>query len=110
MDTARLNLNDKDIYNWFLQLQHSIDNVPAHFAYIADEMGHQEFSDAKQRLCLVPTHVIKDACYEISRQGKRITLIGGGWFVFEALILTRSIYEDGTVEHGFANEKIDVYS
>jgi hypothetical protein len=65
MDTERLNLSDDNIYTWFPQLQLSNDSVPAHFVHNVDEICHQEFYDAKQRLCVAPAHVIKDACYEI---------------------------------------------
>jgi hypothetical protein len=40
--------------------------------YNDDEMGQQEFSDIRQRLCVVRAHVMKDAYYEIARQGKKL--------------------------------------
>jgi hypothetical protein len=36
-------------------------NRQAHFVCNVDEIGHHEFSDAKQRLCIVPAHVIKNS-------------------------------------------------
>jgi hypothetical protein len=94
MDTARLNVNDWDMNTWFLQLQHLINNVPAHFVYNADQMGHRKFSDAKQRLCVVPALVMKDAYYDVSRQGERQTLIAcvgaDGSYLKPTLIVTRS--------------------
>jgi hypothetical protein len=75
MDMARLNLNDSDTNTWFLQPRHLSNNAPAHFVYNVNGMGHDEFSDPRQRLCVVPELVAKDAYYDISRQGKGITLI-----------------------------------
>jgi hypothetical protein len=79
-----------------------------------DEMGHQEYADAKPKTCVVPSHVEAKSHYSVSRRGKRITLIAcvsaDGSYVTPALIIPRATYEDELAEYGLTDEKIVIYS
>jgi hypothetical protein len=115
MEAERMNVPDQAVYTWFENLSRSIDGVPPHFVFNMDEMGHQDYADAKVKRCLLPAHVNDSRpCYEVSRRGKRITLIGcvvaDGSYLRPALIVSRSTYEDEVLEYGLTEEKLEVYS
>jgi hypothetical protein len=52
MEAERMNVPDEEISAWFRKLQESIDGVPAHFVFNMDEMGHQDYADAKDKVCI----------------------------------------------------------
>lgn len=114
IEAERLRVSDEDILAWFMQLRESIDGAPPHFVFNMDEMGHQDYADARHKLCVIPSYVTEKAYYEVSRRGKRISLIAciaaDGSYMRPALILTRSTYDDELLEFGLTSEKIDVYS
>jgi hypothetical protein len=114
MEMKRLNVPDDAVHNWFTTLHDGISGTPAHFVYDMDEMGHQEYADAKPIQCVVPAYVFDMPYYEVSRRGKRITLIvciaADGSCVRPALIPFRQTYDDELVEYGFPPEVIEIYS
>jgi hypothetical protein len=114
MEAERLNVKDEDVRAWFASLSEAIDGVPAHFILNMDEMGHQEYADAKQIPCIVPAYATGTPHYEVSRRGKRITLIAcvaaDGSYCRPALVITRATYDDELIEYGFTPEKLEIYS
>jgi hypothetical protein len=114
MESERMSVPEEEIYNWFVRLREKIDGIPSHFVYNMDEMGHQEYADAKPKTCIVPSHVAEKPYYSVSRRGKRITLIAcvaaDGSYVTPALIIPRVTYEDELAEYGLTDEKIVIYS
>jgi hypothetical protein len=59
-----------------------------------DEMGHQEWADAAEKVCFVPIYHAGDrVCYPVSRTGKRITLLAcvaaEGSFLKPAIVIPR---------------------
>jgi hypothetical protein len=93
MEMERLNVPDDAVHNWFTTLHDGISGTSAHFVYNMDEMGHQEYADAKPIQCVAPAYVSDTPYYEVSLSGKRITRIAcvtaDGSYVRPALILSR---------------------
>jgi hypothetical protein len=115
MEDARLHVTEEDVYNWFVRLRDAIEGVPSAFVYNMDEMGHEEYADRKEKKCVVPSHVQGQVFYEVSRQGKRITLVAcvasDGSFVRPNIIISRATYDDDIVLFGIKpGENIDIYS
>jgi hypothetical protein len=75
MEMERLNMPDDAVHNGFTILDDSISDPPAHFVYNMDEMGHQEYADAKPIQYVAPAYVADMPYYEVSHRGKWITLI-----------------------------------
>jgi hypothetical protein len=98
MEAQRLRARDEDVLVWISALDDAIGGVPAHFVLNSDEMGQQQYSGAKQLMCVVPACVARAICYQVSRRWKRITLIAylasDGLYLRPGLILTRQTYEN----------------
>jgi hypothetical protein len=115
MEVERMNVPDQAVYHWFSKLRDRFRdlNVPAHFVFNMDEMGHQDYADAKEKTCIVPRYVTEKQYYEVSRRGKRITLIAciaaDGSCLRSALIIHRATYETEIQESGLTEEKLRVY-
>jgi hypothetical protein len=115
MEEARMHVMDQDIYNYFGRLKEVLENCPAPLAYNMDEMGHEEYADRKEKTVVVPSNVQGQVYYEVSRQGKRITLVAcvaaDGSFVKPSLIISRKTFEDELVLFGFVpGENVDFYN
>jgi hypothetical protein len=80
-----------------------------------DEMGHQDWADAHDTICVVPRDIPDDEVfYPVSRTGKRITLIaciaGDGSYIRPCLIIPRKTFDDELLCFGFTPEKVEIYS
>jgi hypothetical protein len=80
-----------------------------------DEMGHQIWSDARDTIYFVPSHLSdRELYYTVPRAGKRITLIAcisvDGSYVCPALVISRQTFEDELFLHIFTSEKVELYS
>jgi hypothetical protein len=104
------------IEGYFDTLQNLITNVPADFVFNFDEMGHQDFANAQQLVCIVPREEASSSSvyYPVSRSGKRITLLAriaaDGSFMRPAVVLARKTYEDEILETRLTSEKLELYS
>jgi hypothetical protein len=79
-----------------------------------DEMGHQDWADAHEKVCYVPATVQPTRiAYPFSRKGKRITFIGciagDGSFMRPALVISRKTFKDELRLLGYTSEKIEIY-
>jgi hypothetical protein len=104
IDTCRLGVTPQAIQD-FERLAVALEGVPAHFVFNMDEMGHQEFADAPNKTAYIPvTAKEKEVYYPVSRNGKRITLIGciaaDGSYIRPAIIIPRKTYDDELVNFG----------
>lgn len=91
------------------------DGTPAHFAFIMDEMRHQEWGDRNAQICFVPVfHLDGHVTVPIPEVRKRITLVacisGDGSFLKWMIIIHRKTDDDGLVLMGFTSEKLTVRS
>jgi hypothetical protein len=89
----------EQIEEYFVRVNGLITGSTAHFSFNRDEMGHQDWADAHEKVCYVPATVQPTRIgYPVSRKGKRITLIGciagDGSFLLPALVISRKTFED----------------
>jgi hypothetical protein len=114
MEDKRLAVTQEQIRAYFHTLYETVNGVPAHFLFNMDEMGHQPWADARDKVCFVPTnHSGATVNYPVSRTGRRITLIGciaaDGSFLRPSVIIPRKTYDDDLMLYGLTPEKVDVY-
>jgi hypothetical protein len=115
MDQSRIQVPVEDIRAHFQSLWNNISGAPAHFVFNMDEMGHQEWADAPEKVCFVPvSHAPDHVFYPVPRTGKRITLIAccsaDGGVVRPAIVIPRKTFEDDELcTIGLSSEKVDIY-
>jgi hypothetical protein len=115
IETKRAEVTVEQIQEHFERLSANLSGVPAHFVFNIDEMGHQEWADATQKVCFVPvSHTEKQVYYPVPRMGKRITLLAcvaaDGSFLKPTVIIPRKTYDEDLYLLGMTPEKVKLYS
>jgi hypothetical protein len=115
MEDKRLHVTPEQIQAHFTAMFEQISGVPAHFIFNMDEMGHQDWADAHETVCFVPSDIPDEIFYyPVSRAGKRITLIAAiaadGSYLRPAIIIPRETFDDELLLTGLTPEKVEIYS
>jgi hypothetical protein len=115
MESNRLEVTGEQVTNYFSHLFQTISGAPCHFVFNMDEMGHQDWADAKETVCYGSADSTEDRLYyPVPRTGKRITLIAciaaDGSFLRPALVIARKTFDDELALQGYTSEKVEVYS
>jgi hypothetical protein len=98
-EETRTQVSAIEIENWFLLLQGKCQNIPAHFLFNMDEMGHQSWADAHSHIVYVPfDHTNPTTPIATQRTGRRITLVAGigldGSYLKPLIIIPRKSIEN----------------
>jgi hypothetical protein len=96
MEDHRLAVIPGAILDYFQRVIESIDNVPAHFVFNADEMGYREWTDRHEQICFVPVfHPGDQFDYPVSRVGRQITVFAyiaaDGSYAMPLVIIPRKL-------------------
>jgi hypothetical protein len=76
MEDKRVEVTQEQILQFFTEAIERIEGVPSHFVFNMDEMGHAEWADRTEKVCMGPsTHEGDRVSLPVSRAGKRITLM-----------------------------------
>jgi hypothetical protein len=115
MEERRLQVAHEDVEAYFGRLDEALQDVPAHFVYNMDEMGHQEWADRPEKVCYVPTsHPQAHAYFPVPRTGKRITLVAcvaaNGSFLKPLIVVPRKTDDSDLALTGITDEKVAIYS
>jgi hypothetical protein len=113
-DAKRVDVTAAQIQSHFATLSGTIEGARAHFVFNMDEMGHQEWSAAHQKICIVPVGSDHDQLYYlVPRTGKRVTLIGcisaDGSFLKPTVVIPRKTYDEHIELLGLTSEKVIIY-
>jgi hypothetical protein len=114
MEDTRMAVTIEQIEQHFALLTDLLTGVPSPFVCNMDEMGHQEWADATEKVCYVPSDLqTNHVNYPVSRKGKRITLIAcisaDGSFMRPALVISRKTFEDELLLFGYTPDKVEIY-
>jgi hypothetical protein len=114
MEDTRMAVTIEQISEHFALLSKLLTDVPAQFVWNMDEMGHQDWPDAVDKVCYVPAELpTNHVTYPVSRKGKRITLIAcigaDGSFMRPALVISRKTFEDELLLFGYTPDKVEIY-
>jgi hypothetical protein len=115
MESNRMEVTTEQITNYFCHLFNTISGAPSHFVFNMDEMGHQDWADAKETVCYGPANSTEERLYyPVPRSGKRITLIAciatDGSFLRPGLVIARKTYDNELALQGYTSEKVEIYS
>jgi hypothetical protein len=115
MEDLRIAVTPQQIENFFREAFSVIEGVPAHFIFNMDEMGHQEWADRKQVVCVIPSfHQDNHVNVPVPRTGKRITMIAcitlDGSFLKPTIIVPRKTVDTDLILTGMTSEKVTVKS
>jgi hypothetical protein len=115
IDAKRIEVTIDQIRDYFSRLFAPVSGAPAHFVFSMDEMGHQEWADAPDKVCFVPVSHRGDHVFSpVSRTGKRITLLAcvaaDGSFLKPAVVIPRKTYDEDLLLFGMTPEKVQLYS
>jgi hypothetical protein len=76
MEDRRTKMMPEVISEFFRRAIETIDGVPSHFVFNMDEMGHQDWADRAEQVCVISsTHESDHVYLPVSRAGKRTTLM-----------------------------------
>jgi hypothetical protein len=105
MDDQRMMVSREKIIEYIDVLYGTVHNARAAFIFNMDEMGHQDWADAHDVICIVPTERDDSPLYyPVKRSGKRITLVAciaaDGSYMKPTVILSRKTYETEVFERG----------
>jgi hypothetical protein len=115
MEAMRVAVSSEQIEEFFGEAFRIIQGVPAHFIFNMDEMGHQEWADRQEMVCVVPSfHEGDHVNLPIPRTGKRITRIAcialDGSFLKPTIIIPRKTVDSDLALTGLTSEKVTVKS
>jgi hypothetical protein len=115
MEATKVAVTSEQIENFFREASRIIEGVPAYFIFNMDEMGHQEWADRKEIICVVPKfHEEDHVDFPVMRTGKRITLIAcialDGSLLRSTIIVPRKTVDTDLVLTGLTSEKVTVKS
>lgn len=115
IEAKRAEVTPEQIRNFFAEALTIAEGVPSHFVFNMDEMGHQEWADRKEIICVVPIdHEGDHVCLPVPRTGKRITLLScialDGSFLKPTVIVPRKTVDDDLPLTGMTPEKVTVQS
>jgi hypothetical protein len=76
IEDRRTEVTSEEISDFFRRAIETIDGVPSHFVFNMDEMGHQDWANRAEQVCVVPsTHKSDHVYLPVSHASKRITLM-----------------------------------
>jgi hypothetical protein len=115
MEARRTEVTPEQIRQFFADSFRIIEGVPSHFIFNMDEMGHQEWADRQEIVCVVPVEHDDDVVsLPVPRTGKRITLIScialDGSFLKPVVIIPRKTVDADIQLTGMTPEKVTIKS
>lgn len=113
LEDNRAESDPVEIDRYFEQLRSALTNVPAGMVYNLDEMGYQEYCDAKPYLVVVPSDCPDTMINPVSRSRKRLSVIhcisGDGQMLKPAFIVPRKTIEREVWDIGLTPEICQIY-
>jgi hypothetical protein len=105
MEDRRTEVTSEEISDFFRRAIEIIDGVPSHFMLNMGEMGHRDWADRAEQMCVVPSTYESDHVYPpVSRAGKRIMLMAciaaDGSAITSEIIIPRKTIDDDLVLTG----------
>jgi hypothetical protein len=115
MEEKRIYVTDEAIIQYFCLFSQLLNGVPAHFIFNMDEMGHQEFADANDKIVFVLIdYPDRSIPYPVPRTGRRITLVAAigldGSYLWPMIIVPRKTIDDDLLLLGITPDKCLVTS
>jgi hypothetical protein len=115
MEESRVQVTTEQIIQYLCFLAQQLNGVPAHFIFNMDEMGHQEFADANDKIVFVPIEYTGNSIsYPVSRTGRRITLVAAigldGSYLRPMIIVPRKTIDDDLLLLGITTDKCLIVS
>jgi hypothetical protein len=110
MEDKRMQVTPEQIEEYFGRLQEALQDVPGHFVWNMDEMGHQEWAEHQEKICYVSVyHPLPQVHLLVPRTGKRITLLAcvaaDGSYLKLLIVIPRKTYDADLALTGITDEK-----
>jgi hypothetical protein len=115
MEDERTEVTQEQILDLFRNAIEAIDGVPSHFVFNTDEMGHQDWADPAEQVCVVPvTHESNHVYLPVSRASKRIKLmaciVADGSATTLQILIPRQTVDNNLFLTGLTPEKVVIRS
>ena len=112
MESDRIFCDSQKIDQYFCDLEACLEfGIPPEFIFNIDESGFQEWVDARNLQCVVPSSYPKTTVkIPRDRASKRSTMLGGicadGSTIKPMIILSRETIEKELLDHGYTPDKV----
>jgi hypothetical protein len=108
-------MTEEQIRDFFRKAFEAIDGAPSRFIFNMDEMGHQDWADRVNQVCVVPlTHKSDHVYLLVSRASKRITLMAciaeDGSAITPQIVIPRKTVDENLFLTGLPPEKVVIRS
>jgi hypothetical protein len=113
MDLKSLEVTPNQIAEYFARLFETLSGASAHFVFNADEMGHQDWADAREKICIIPVEHQGELYDPVRRTGKRFTLLAyisaEGGYGKPCVVIPRKTDDQEIETMGLTSETVVIY-